>query len=159
MPLVEAIANHVYYHSEKRIDREELMAEGSLAMVRAAHRFKSNRNVKFGAYVRQRIQGSMHDLYRHKRIHECEQLPDHYRLYCPRPTIHATLETQELELKLLKAVFQLPRSQRLYILLHYYEGLKHSDIAVVLKVGLPMTYWLKGQAIAELRHQLRRRNK
>jgi RNA polymerase sigma factor for flagellar operon FliA len=64
LPFVEALARRMAASMPNSIDIGDLMQDGVLGLIDAAHRFDENRGIKFETFAERRIRGAMIDALR-----------------------------------------------------------------------------------------------
>jgi RNA polymerase sigma factor (sigma-70 family) len=124
LPLVRQIALRVSQSLPPSFDLDDLEAEGRLALIRCASRFKpdAHGNPPFSAYARQRIRGAMLDSVKRGRYAEntrpsIDGLPEAGLA----PTVEILIDQARTKKRVREAISWLPAEQRELIVARYLE--------------------------------------
>jgi RNA polymerase sigma-70 factor (ECF subfamily) len=111
-------------------DAEDAVQEGFLHAFRALERFRPEQ--AFGAWLHRIVANAALDIARRRKVRDADELQD-------------PAESDELRVRLSRALDTLGERQRAVIVLHDVEGYKHAEIGAIL--GIP-----EGTARSDLHH-------
>jgi RNA polymerase sigma factor FliA len=158
LPIVEQEAS-IAKRRYPRLDREELVGVGQVALVEAATRFREDRGASFRHFARLRVRGAMIDLVRvevRQRSHagravcvESLHELDERHEPCATGTPHTMVE----QLATIELLAALPERERAVIVRTRIEGESCLDVADDLGVSPARVSQLAWQAEARLRRE------
>ncbi len=119
-------------------DAEDAVQEGFLHAFRALARFRPEQ--AFGAWLHRIVANAALDIARRKKVRDADELPE--TLSSPH---RDPAESDELRIRLVRALDTLGERQRAVLVLHDVEGYKHAEIGALL--GIP-----EGTARSDLHH-------
>jgi RNA polymerase sigma-70 factor (ECF subfamily) len=119
-------------------DAEDAVQEGFLHAFRALERFRPEQ--AFGAWLHRIVANAALDIARRRKVRDADELPETLSKPHKDPA-----ESDELRVRLSRALDTLGERQRAVIVLHDVEGYKHAEIGAIL--GIP-----EGTARSDLHH-------
>jgi RNA polymerase sigma factor FliA len=158
LPIVEQEAS-IAKRRYPRVDREELVGVGSVALVEAASRFRKERGATFRHFARLRVRGAMIDLVRYElrrrlnggraiRVESLHELDERHE-----PCAAGTPDTVLEQLATIGLLAGLPERERAVIVRTRIRGESCLDVAGDLGVSAARVSQLAWQAEARLRRE------
>jgi RNA polymerase sigma factor for flagellar operon FliA len=170
MPLVHQEAARCARRLPSNVQRDDLVAAGTMGLVDALRRQVGERGPTFEAYARLRIRGAIFDelraqdwLSRRARVkaepgatvsslsHLPPDATPHGMTAVHPPTPHDLIEKRSEHKALKRAVESLPERERRIVDMHYFQGVQLKAIAVALGVSEPRISQLHARATKILR--------
>jgi RNA polymerase sigma factor for flagellar operon FliA len=157
LPIVQQEAS-IAKRRYPRVEREELVGVGQVALVEAATRFRSDRGATFRHFARLRVRGAMIDLVRGEirrrlpgravRVESLHDLDERHE-----PCAAVTPDTMLEQLATIELLASLPERERAVIVRTRIEGESCLDVAEDLGVSAARVSQLAWQAEARLRRE------
>jgi RNA polymerase sigma factor for flagellar operon FliA len=158
LPIVQQEAS-IAKRRYPRVEREELVGVGQVALVEAATRFRTDRGATFRHFARLRVRGAMIDLIRYEirrrltagravRVESLHDLDERHE-----PCAAGTPDTMLEQLATIELVAGLPERERAVIIRTRIDGESCLDVAEDLGVSAARVSQLAWQAEARLRRE------
>jgi RNA polymerase sigma factor FliA len=157
LPIVQQEAS-IAKRRYPRVEREELVGVGQVALVEAATRFRTDRGATFRHFARLRVRGAMIDLVRGEirrrlpgragRVESLHDLDERHE-----PCAAVTPDTMLEQLATIELLAGLPERERAVIVRTRIEGESCLDVAEDLGVSAARVSQLAWQAEARLRRE------
>jgi RNA polymerase sigma factor FliA len=157
LPIVQQEAS-IAKRRYPRVEREELVGVGQVALVEAATRFRTDRGATFRHFARLRVRGAMIDLVRGEirrrlpgravRVESLHDLDERHE-----PCAAVTPDTMLEQLATIELLAGLPERERAVIVRTRIDGESCLDVAEDLGVSAARVSQLAWQAEARLRRE------
>ncbi|GAV22841.1 sigma-70 family RNA polymerase sigma factor [Carboxydothermus pertinax] len=140
-PLIKKAA---YRYRNPYLTEDDLVQEGTLAIIESVYRFKPERGVYFLKYVREVVYGRIYSLLRSERARRGKEV-----LLEDYPVKVLPFAEERSELIIPPGVLTL-RQERL-IILKYRQGISLTEVAKILKITPAGAYDLEKRALRKLK--------
>ncbi len=147
MDYARRIAANIQNHQALHFEASDLESEALFGLVKAGERFEPARGVPFRAFVRVRIAGAMEDYLSYRN-----QTPFHELLDVHQVT--AGLDEAVDRQRITGAVRGLPSRWQTIIILRFWFGYTHREVAARIGVGECRVRQIQTQAFQRLREAL-----
>lgn len=147
MDYARRIAANIQNHQALHFEASDLESEALYGLVKAGVRFESSRGVPFKVFVRVRIAGAMEDFLSSRNQTPFHELLDVHHV---APGLDEALDRQRVT----RAVSTLPVRWRRFIILRYWFGFTHKEVAKRLGIGESRAWQIQTQSLRRLREAL-----
>jgi len=146
---------HCVRHYAWGLDREEMLQEGALLLLKAIDSYDPERRVPFPAYLRARMHYGIHNLARARRKVLYTPIPLGEREPLdPNPGPEALLEQKDIRHRLRTAINTLNPKEKQLVLYHFIKGCTLKTTADTLKITYKSARTLKKKALQNLKKHL-----
>jgi RNA polymerase sigma factor (sigma-70 family) len=147
MDYARRIASNFQNHQVLHFEASDLESEALFGLVKAGERFDPARNVPFRVFVRVRIAGAIEDFLRYRNQTPFHELLDIH-------SVPAGLDEVEDHRRLRQTVAGLPERWRRVLVMRFWFGFSHKEVAARMGVGECRVRQIQTQAFQRMREAL-----